>query len=574
MSTSEKKSRLKKVLLYAGIALFACVVTIVLFYAEEDLRGWQALKKAQAQLAREGLNLDWNIEIPAPVPDDQNVFGVPEMQKWFTGHGATEFSKKLDFLDPEDLSNRMTLARVAIGLPGATAPAGMVVCDLDDTNTAAVAEQRFKAAFGPAFLDPTGNFILTKKDPKTIAPVAVFLQCKTEPDEKAVEHFFGVLSAFSTSHTVCNIHIKAVRAGDGNFDLTTFAPTAAAQYLRWFAAKEPEMRLIREALQRPYARFQGDYSDPSGITIPNFVMMRAMAQRLATRVECDYLLGHTDDALDCLTFLRDLCQSVLVKNKPMTLVSAMINVAVKGLYATAISDGIKMHVWSDAQLAALGRLLTDENVLPPVDKAFHLEKKLTCGRLAIWTPTVIASNYMRWGNKPTTWMEKADLLLFRLIPRGWVWQNVWSGTRLESVDVIDGNEKAIYPERARAAAKALNQAAKRWSPYTFMVMWALPNFSRACSATAYNQTAIDHTLIACALERYHLAHRDYPAALEMLAPQYLGEIPHDVIGGQPPHYKRNGDGTFTLYSIGWDGKDHGGKPAPHETSDGDYVWPE
>ena len=38
----------------------------------------------------------------------------------------------------------------------------------------------------------------------------------------------------------------------------------------------------------------------------------------------------------------------------------------------------------------------------------------------------------------------------------------------------------------------------------------------------------------------------YPETLEALIPQFLADVPHDVIGGQPLHYRRGEDGKFLL----------------------------
>ena len=35
--------------------------------------------------------------------------------------------------------------------------------------------------------------------------------------------------------------------------------------------------------------------------------------------------------------------------------------------------------------------------------------------------------------------------------------------------------------------------------------------------------------------------------------------PHDVINGQPFHYRRTEDGQFILYSVGWNEKDDDGQ---------------
>jgi hypothetical protein len=50
-----------------------------------------------------------------------------------------------------------------------------------------------------------------------------------------------------------------------------------------------------------------------------------------------------------------------------------------------------------------------------------------------------------------------------------------------------------------------------------------------------------------------------PETLDALAPQFIEKIPHDIIGGQPLHYRRTNDAEFLLYSIGWNETDDGGQ---------------
>jgi hypothetical protein len=94
---------------------------------------------------------------------------------------------------------------------------------------------------------------------------------------------------------------------------------------------------------------------------------------------------------------------------------------------------------------------------------------------------------------------------------------------------------------------------------------------------ARNQCAADEALIACALERYRLAHENYPNSLDALVPQYLDKLPTDIITGQPLKYRLKSDGQFVLYSVGWNQKDDGGVPSPKkdgwpDAKLGDWVW--
>src|SRR5208337_3495444 len=102
---------------------------------------------------------------------------------------------------------------------------------------------------------------------------------------------------------------------------------AATNYLAWSDQFQSAFDLIHEALKRPYARMDGDYSQPFEMPIPNFVAARALAQVLAQRTKCYLLLGQPERALDELTLLNDSRRllEAAPTGKPMTLVAAMIN---------------------------------------------------------------------------------------------------------------------------------------------------------------------------------------------------------------------------------------------------------
>lgn len=88
------------------------------------------------------------------------------------------------------------------------------------------------------------------------------------------------------------------------------------------------------------------------------------------------------------------------------------------------------------------------------------------------------------------------------------------------------------------------------------------------------QSTANQAALACALERYHLAHGGYPESLSQLVPQYLAKVPDQAISDEPMKYIRSGD-TFTLYSIGWDGVDNGGSFLTSKSGvgeNGDWVW--
>jgi len=93
------------------------------------------------------------------------------------------------------------------------------------------------------------------------------------------------------------------------------------------------------------------------------------------------------------------------------------------------------------------------------------------------------------------------------------------------------------------------------------------------------------TVTAIALKRFDLRHGSFPEQLNQLTPEFLPAVPLDPVDAQPLRYRRNGDGTFVLYSIGPDNKDDGGEPSLGKGAASssynwlgwqalDWVWPQ
>ncbi len=59
--------------------------------------------------------------------------------------------------------------------------------------------------------------------------------------------------------------------------------------------------------------------------------------------------------------------------------------------------------------------------------------------------------------------------------------------------------------------------------------------------------------------QYRADRSAYPKTLAALSPKYLAEVPKDIFNNCAAlHYKREGSG-YLLYSVGYNGKDDGGK---------------
>jgi hypothetical protein len=354
------------------------------------------------------------------------------------------------------------------------------------------------------------------------------------------------------------------RLNNKDTTVTITSETAAAQYLAWSDQFEPDFDLIREALKRPYTRMDGDYSQPLEMPIPSFGAMRSLGQVLAQRAKCCLLLGQPEKALRELTLVNDSRRITEREptGQPMTLVGAMVNVAIAGLYVNAIADGLQKNAWREPQLVALQKQLAEINLSPFVAEAFQ-EGSVGDTRAFETTPLAKIFPSARWPVKVGYW----------LMPRGWVYQNLAPIAKLwqQQASWFDLTNNVILPGKVASVRQEFETATNHFSPYTFLATIAMPNTTKASQTLAHNQTLVYEAQIACALERCRLAYGNYPPTLDALVPQFIEKLPHDIIGGQPLHYRRTDNGQFLLYSIGWNETDDGGI-ASDKMDQGDWVW--
>jgi hypothetical protein len=338
---------------------------------------------------------------------------------------------------------------------------------------------------------------------------------------------------------------------------------AALEYLAWSDQFEPDFKLIREALKRPYAQMDGSYANPVMVPIQNYVTVRAVVQTLAQRAKCHLLLRQPELALEDLTLVNESRHMLEARptGQPITMVAAMINAAVVNVYREAIVTGLQSHAWQEPQLLVLQGQLEKIDLLPCLADAMRHERQFV---KFVMTPRAI---------------NELDPEKFYPV-RGWFHQNLitavkWDQRLIKSIDLINHQ---LLPEPVDAVSSE-KQGKKHLytSPYSYFAASFTRNFSQAFVTSANSQMQADEAQTACALERYLLQNGRYPASLTMLVPRFIKTIPHDIIGGQPLIYSSKSPETFRLYSIGWNGTDDGGiitrtQGGRPDLENGDWVW--
>jgi hypothetical protein len=568
----------------------ACVATLTgLLYAVENWRGKRAWEKCRRELEAKGEVLDWNAYIPAPVPDDQNIFKAPRMTEWFVkGSIAAAVSsgpaKSPDTNAPFSLAPHndakagpVLVAEVDVILSDGPLPTGKadVVLRFDDPAAREQAAKLLGEAIGPCVEGALTPNMLIARPLDQIKPVHLVLQADTVPTAKALAEF---LPRRPMPHKVYDSndpdYFQVDPAGSNAFRVS-LKPTvhSAADYLAWTQPLVPDFDMIRKALERPYARIDCDYTRPYEQAIPHFVRLRTVVQILSQRAQCYLLLGQPEAAWHELALVHDICHLLEAKptGQPMTLVAAMIHVAISGLYVNTLHDGLRLQAWREPELAVIQQQLADIKLIPELHRSFQAERAGTSRAFEI-APLPELFGFYRQGfweklKHPLSWLS------FQM-PRGWIYQNMCVGAPLEQgiIEAFDVTNDQVRPDTFQEYNRQVESTLKRHSPYTWLVAMALPNFTKAAQTTGHNQTLANEAYLACGLERYRLAHGQYPETLEALVPQFAEKVPHDIIGGQSLKYHRTADGQFVLYSVGWNEKDDGGVPGK-TIADGDWVWP-
>jgi hypothetical protein len=257
------------------------------------------------------------------------------------------------------------------------------------------------------------------------------------------------------------------------------------------------------------------------------------------------------------------------------------------------------HKWSDVQLIALDAELAKLDFLADCEFSLRGELGFVTKELEYLWRTRDPEVFYFSGNgnsQEHSFKEELTMFIYRHCPGGWFYQNHLRFCRfsLENfLPMLDASRQLASPTSAKRANDALLKEVAHPNPYNFLECkfllspYGYLGITGLAEKFAYAQSSVNLARVAVALERYRLAHGEYPESLDALAPQFIAKLPHDVIGGQPSqgsgsasqplHYRRTSNGQFVLYSVGWNETDDGGvvglkNDGSVDRDKGDWVW--
>jgi hypothetical protein len=494
------------------IVLAWTVTIIALWYGEENWRGRRAWNQYREATEARGESLAFAAYVPKPVPEEQNF-------------AATPFLKSFALPAYDNILTNDLYARAAD--------------HITETN-------------------------LVK--------------------DKGHRHFIDLVAWQLASTARQNGELK--RDQEFETDQTDLAARAAAApaILDGMKSDQAAFAELRAASTRQFSRYPVTYDleNPCAILLPHLAKIKGVCQRLKLEACAELAAGQTGQALADVKLMLALADSI--KSEPF-LISYLVRLACVQIALQPVWEGLAEERWTDGQLQELQARLLPYDFLADLQPSLKAERASGVVLADLLKKTGLGRFEDFAGNTqgPDMDMEIANLIC-RFMPSGWYYQEKLNFTKLfdaQMAGVVDLPAKTVSARRTASNAAALNgqiyggssgSALKALFRHRLIASLFLP--ANNPIAAARNQVAADQAALACALERYRLAHGQYPGQLEALTPQYMSRQPNDVITGHPYKYRRTDDGQFILYSVGWNEKDDGGVPGKtlFDQTQGDWVW--
>jgi hypothetical protein len=380
-------------------------------------------------------------------------------------------------------------------------------------------------------------------------------------------------------------YYRALSAKTNLFPVPPQPQSPAADVLLALSRYDSVIEELHVAGRRPESRFPLNYDadPPTLILLPHLGPLKQSSQVLQLRAIAELQNGQPQQALDDVRLILRLTESI--RTEPF-LISHLVRIAMVQIALQPIWEGLAGRQWSDAQLAELNQALARLDF--PADYEFSLR-----GERAL---SIAAIEHLRRKRDFDRMINADDTagsdqgqgsfflghMAFQLVPGSVFYRNELAIARMQQqylLPIVDVKQRTASPEASRRAGEAIEEMRAHWSPNNVLACMLLPALEKMANKYAYAQSSVDMARMACALERYRLAHNEFPESLEALSPSFLRKVPHDLINGQPLHYRRTSGGKFLLYSVGWNETDDGGTVVLNktgrlvDTTKGDWVWP-
>jgi ABC-type transport system involved in multi-copper enzyme maturation permease subunit len=334
-------------------------------------------------------------------------------------------------------------------------------------------------------------------------------------------------------------------------------PDAAKEVLLGLEFYDAQMNALALSAKRPFFQFTTNRSSSEFLLIPTPELdaleraQRPFLLRACAALELDRAAVAAEDVLTCLRLADFARQSFDLRATPWA--QAMLTSALQPLW-----EGVVRHRWTESQLAALQTELARFNFLVDYTNAVP---RTTQAYIESWQ---VLSRGERANASTLVVHQYRDVQLEKWQPRAW-WLD-------HCIQLHEAGQKAIARVDVAAGRFSVQMD---WDDFHGLPInpdaqtllqqgyWLGAN----PALVAFAQTAANQAVIACASERYFLAHGQYPESLEKLQPRFIARIPNDPVRGRPMSYERLSERHYILRGFGPNEQDDRKNPSPD-----DWLW--
>jgi hypothetical protein len=527
------KIRTRKILRGFAILSASLLFLLAVFLIEEHIRGRIELNRYIAQMCARGEKFTISELAPIPAPPDENGAGM------FMGAGFPQ----------SDLLSRRLAPSMRFIAAGTAIPA---------------ASLRAWSVSGESDILPTTN----------------------------IARFAGpnvAISAASTNVQVGRARDQTVVSGRGQRIWKTVTADDLANEL---APHSNSLAQVRAALAYPQLDYGLDYSQGFNVSYSHLPREKTASQWLRAASFSALQATNLDAALENLVALAALSHAT---TNDALMIGQLVRMAILHITVAAIWEALQVDGWNDAQLARLQAALASNDFVSAMTRTFEMERAMgamTIDRAAAdsaetrafletdmeWSPPSLPENAEE-AMEPLRNMLKNGAAAFNRFIYFPAWRFAWKEQdKLYCMQywqslIDDGRRQASRRHRVPNPTRTDADMAvddtfrlRSGSQYNrlrfvfsdLLVGAGEKGLDRAVTAEAAQQLAVS----AIAIRRYEVANGKVPGSLDELAPKFLLAVPLDPFDDKPLRYKRNQDGSFTLYSIGANRKDDGGDASP------------
>jgi len=505
-----------------ALVLVVLVTLGALVHAVENFRGQRAWNRYRQDAEARGLKLDYAAHIPAPIPDNENGANTPFIQYWFPKPRPDETNQW-----PVNYNEATRLITIKRRTKGSGAQDDRFFTDL--------------VAWQQAFAQ------------------------RQEADKK---------------------HAKKIELDSHDPNRNTEEQAKAAlMVLEELKVYEPALAELRAMSSRRQVRYPINYkTEEPFFLVPHLAKLKEIVQVLNLRACAELASGQTNEAFETVKLMLWVSDSM--EEEPF-IFSQLVRIASRQIALQSVWEGLARHQWTEAQLKELQERMLRTDFVSRLEtclsgeRAFGIatvqwmqKSKKRGEAMALFSaPEGGDADGALWAKNLAAWLIPKGWFYFEMVSIGQCMDQMTTGAWDVSAQrihprVVEENDRHLVEKFQRWPMDAL------WNHYTF-ARRLLPALARASWRSARAQSTAQQAALACALERHRLALGQYPDSLDALVPQFLVKIPHEVVSTNAMRYTKTANG-FTLWSVGWDGKDDNGaflRAAKGEVPElGDWVW--